>query len=268
MTRLLPLLLLALAACFPARTPLRTTLYPGPDDDTLVVLLPGFGSHDRAFGDKGLVQAAREAGVEGDLLAVDATFGYYIRDQLKTRVGEDVIGPLAGRYEHVWVVGVSMGGLGALLTAKDFARDVDGVVLLSPYLGRKRTLDDVRAGARVAAYTPADVRPWDEDLWDWLKHVDGEPHRLPPIYLGYGTTDLNLRTLEWFAGYLPAERVRVAEGGHAWPTWEQLVRDLAGGPLRREVAFGAPPPLPALEVDAVAAPPAAEPEPFVLPEIP
>ncbi len=276
--RLLISLVAVLAGCFPARAPLRTTLYPGSDPDTLVLLMPGLGAHDRAFGDKGIVSAAREAGVKADLLAVDATLGYYLRDQLKTRLGEDVIGPLSGRYEHVWVLGISMGGLGALLTAKDFAHEVDGVVLLSPYLGRKRTLEAVRSGRRMADYSPPDTRPWDEDLWDWLKRLDGDAERLPPIYLGYGTTDLGMQNHTWFAGYLPAERVRVAEGGHAWPTWQQLTTDLVRGPLSVEPAFGAatphvlpvvvePPPTEPPE-PAPVAPEAALVEPEPLPVVP
>ncbi len=256
--RLLLPLVAVLAGCFPARVPLRTTLYPGSDPDTLVLLMPGLGAHDRAFGDKGIVSAAREAGVKADLLAVDATLGYYLRDQLKTRLGEDVIGPLSGRYEHVWVLGISMGGLGALLTAKDFAHEVDGVVLLSPYLGRKRTLEAVRSGQRMSDYSPPNIRAWDEDLWDWLKRLDGDAERLPPIYLGYGTTDLGMQNHTWLSGYLPAERVRVAEGGHAWPTWRQLTTDLVRGPLSVEPAFGASVPQ---GIPALVAPPAPEPAP-------
>lgn len=240
MTKHLLALSLLVAGCFPAKAPVRTSFHPGADPDTLVVMLPGFGARDQAFADKGIIAAAREAGIQADLVAVDMTFGYYIRDQLETRLREDVFTTLAPRYEHVWVLGISMGGVGSLLTAKDFRKQVDGVILLSPYLGRKKTLDAVRSGRELADYNPADERAWDEDLWDWLKHLEEKPEKIPPIYLGYGTTDLGLANLAWFARYLPKDHVRIVPGGHAWPTWAALVKAFGEDQLRGEVAFGAP----------------------------
>lgn len=255
----LPLLL---AACFPAKSPMRTSFHPGPAVDldgdgdlenprTLVVLLPGFGSRERAFETKGVVDALRRGGVQADLVAADATFGYYIRDQLKTRLDDDVLARYAPRYDHVWVLGISMGGVGALLTAHDFKKQVDGVVVLSPYLGRGKTLDAVRAGARMADYAPPDERAWDEDLWDWLKQLDGAPEKLPPIVLGYGTKDLGMANLEWFARYLPKDRVRTTPGGHAWETWTVLAERVAREELvAKHAAFGAPAALPAAALPA------------------
>jgi pimeloyl-ACP methyl ester carboxylesterase len=255
----LPLLL---AACFPAKAPMRTSFHPGPAVDvdadgtlenprTLVVLLPGFGSRDRAFETKGVVEALRAGGLQADLVAADATFGYYIRDQLKTRLGEDVIARYAPRYDDIWVLGISMGGVGALLTAHDFKTQIDGVVLLSPYLGRGRTLDAVRAGRRMADYAPADERAWDEDLWDWLKQLDGASEKLPPIVLGYGTKDLGMSNLEWFARYLPQDRVRTTPGGHTWETWTVLAERVAREELvAKHAAFGAPGRLPVAELPA------------------
>jgi pimeloyl-ACP methyl ester carboxylesterase len=256
MKRLAFALPLLLAACFPARTPMRTSFHPGPAVDvdgdgrlenprTLVVLLPGFGSRDRAFESKGIVEALRRGGVNADLVAADATFGYYIRDRIEARIGEDVLGRYAPRYDHVWVLGISMGGVGALLTAHDFRKQVDGVVVLSPYLGRGKTLDSVRAGARMSDYAPADERAWDEHLWDWLKQLDGAPEKLPPIVLGFGTRDLGLSNLEWFARYLPDRRVLTTPGGHTWETWSVLAERVAREVLVPEhEAFGAPTALP------------------------
>lgn len=236
---MLATLLLFAAACFPAKTPLQTSFHDGARDDVLVVLMPGFGAHDRTFAKQGIVQAARDAGVDADMLAVDATYGYYVRGQLETRLAEDVI-PLARKYDHVWVLGISMGGLGALLTAKDFPDVVDGVVALSPYLGRGKTQRAVREASSLGAYTPPADPAWDEELWGWMTQLETAPDALPPILLGHGDRDLGPDNLEYFGDQLPNDRVWVVPGGHTWKTWRVLVGEVAPT-LASFPAFASPP---------------------------
>jgi alpha-beta hydrolase superfamily lysophospholipase len=65
-----------------------------------------------------------------------------------------VIAPgMARGYRRLWLLGISVGGMGALLyTAARFA-SVDGLVLLAPFLGTPGTLAEVSAAGGITAWS-------------------------------------------------------------------------------------------------------------------
>ena len=67
-----------------------------------------------------------------DVIAADAHFGYYRARSVVDRLHEDLIAPVADRYERVWLVGISMGGFGSALYAMEHPDVVDGVIMLAP----------------------------------------------------------------------------------------------------------------------------------------
>ncbi|MBK8241052.1 MAG: alpha/beta hydrolase [Deltaproteobacteria bacterium] len=212
-------LLLAIA-CAPKTTiPIGTHPHPAGSpaaaSRTLLVLLPGRGDLGEDYARHGFVARAHaEAGV--DVITVDAHFGYYADRTIRERLHEDVLAPARGRYEHIWLLGISMGGIGALLTAEKYPDDVDGLLLIAPYLGRRRTIEAVmRAGGLAKWQPPADLA-WDERLWAWMKSTD------TPIYLAYGTEDFGARAHVVLAAALPKDRVLTAPGEHAWTAWTPL----------------------------------------------
>lgn len=83
------------------------------------------------------------------------------------------VGPAAGRptrpggvfaprrpgHDHVWVLGVSMGGLGALHYTQQHPDRVDGVIALAPYLGRRRLVAEIRDAGGLARWTPDPPAP-------------------------------------------------------------------------------------------------------------
>ena len=67
------------------------------------------------------VQAVYDAGIHADMVAVEAHYGYYATRTVVTRLREDVIAPARAQgYTQIWLVGVSMGGLGALLYVRAY----------------------------------------------------------------------------------------------------------------------------------------------------
>jgi len=192
---------------------------------TLVVMLPGAGDRVGTYEKHGLVEELRATGMAVDLLEVDAHPGYYYGDRtLLERMDEDVLGPNRDRYEQIWLVGISMGGVGALLTAWKYPEDIDGLILMSPYLGRRKLLKQVdKAGGLEAWEPPAEVDEdaWDVEIWRMLKDVSEGQHDLD-LYLMYGHSDLGVRAHEMLAESLPDERVKTVPGGHAWSTWSTL----------------------------------------------
>ncbi len=218
----------------PADAPMRTLDRPahcaaGLQPDTLLVLLPGSLSPPEEFEQEGFVRTVRQSGLVADLVLVDAHTGYYFGQTFVDRLRADVVAPARARgYRHVWLVGISIGGLGAMLYADARPDDVAGVVAIAPYLGTRLAAQDiVNAGGLARWRAPPFPVETDLDagLWRWLqRQTRSAPAATPttPIYLGYGLDDRFAYNAEVLGRALPPDRVFTTEGGHAWPAWKAL----------------------------------------------
>jgi pimeloyl-ACP methyl ester carboxylesterase len=159
-----------------------------------------------------------------DVLAVDAHFGYYMKRSLIPRLHEDVIRPAreAG-YEHIWLLGVSMGGLGAILYAAEHPGVVDGMVLLAPYLGDPELAAEIQASGGLSAWNPdeSQFKAHEVDVWRWLQasRTASEP---VPILMGYGLDDRFAGYYGPLQGEVAGLRIYTEDGGHKWTTWARL----------------------------------------------
>lgn len=219
--------------------PIRTVDYPAPRVETskqLVVMLPGLGDQPEAYDDHGFVGLLPRSGIDADVITVNAHFTYYSDRDLLPRLREGIIEPARERgYESIWFLGASMGGLGALLATREFADDIDGVVLLSPFLGKRKTIQSIVAAGGPAKWTPPaePSKDYTVELWRWLRTYATEPGSRPPMYLGYGTKESN-RPYSVLGDILPPDNVIVQEGRHGWRTWEKLLPQLLSrGALRQ-----------------------------------
>jgi pimeloyl-ACP methyl ester carboxylesterase len=225
------LLLLLSAGCArlrPTPVPLRTVSYPGPPEvnqpRTLVVLLPGRRDSPEDFGRFDFPELAARAGAQVDMVAVDAHLGYYYKRTIVDRLHEDVIAPARQRYDRIWLAGISLGGTGSLLYTAQYPEDVDGILLLAPFLGEEKVIDEVAAAGGLTGWQPPETLAPDDfqhRMWVWLKE-EGVQGRIPlniPLYLGYGRSDDFARANGLLGKELPPERVFVVPGGHDWQAW-------------------------------------------------
>lgn len=233
-SRLRTVLLIALplfGGCLPF---LRTTTVPmrtlelsahGDEPRCLAVLLPGRWGGPRDFERSGFGRQVAERGLALDLVAVDAHLGYYRERSILERLRADVIQPArAAGYREIWVVGASLGGLGALLVLEQHPDEIEGVVSLAPYLGEPEVIQEVRAAGGPRHYTPAD--PDDlRRIWAWLgRRLSAEEP--PPIVLGFGRRDDFAPANRLLARELPAEQVLETSGGHDWKVWSRVWGEL------------------------------------------
>lgn len=242
----------ALASCARWRTPtvplrtLATEPICGTRADTLLVMLPGRDSPPEEFRREGLVQAVAQSGLAADVLLVDAHMGYYRDRSIVERLQDDVLAPARAQgYRRIWLAGISLGGLGALLAAQ-MGGEVDGLLLIAPYLGEQPLLREIRAagglmhwqGAGDSAADPA--RP----LWEWLQQAARVADRPGiPVLLGYGLDDRFADAHALLAAALSPDRVFTAEGGHDWPAWRTVWRRmLAAVPMERGGCLALRPP--------------------------
>lgn len=230
-----PLLLgLLLTACIqaprPATRPVRTVGWlPGAErgSDRLMVLLPGRFSLPEEFRSEGIEAEIFRALGPVDTCGVDAHPGYYESGSFVETVVEDVLAPArrAG-YREIWVVGISLGGSGAIALARSRPDLVDGMILLGPYLGSEIVTERVERYGRGIRGAPPLSEPEDrffEEEWAWLQEVlPGGP----PILLGFGWRDRYAESQRLLARLLPADRVAEVAGGHDWEPWCRALREL------------------------------------------
>lgn len=229
-------LALFIAGCFAAPIPMTYVKHDLPKSSApanarcLFVLLPGLGDDAKDFEKKGIVDTIRRSGLSADIIATNATFGYYTKGKMPAQLWTDVIGPAraAREYEQTWLIGMSMGGFGTLLSAQDHATEFDGLIALAPYLGGDKVLDSIRKAGGLSQWTPPPEAPRTEDnydwqLWRWLKLATSGQVKAPEMYVGWGKED-KLREGDALLGAaLPKERVYSTEGGHDWGPWNALL---------------------------------------------
>lgn len=196
--------------------------------DTLVVFLRGRGGSVADFENKGVLPVLREAGVRADTIVVDAHLGYYFNRTAIIRLQADVLVPARQQgYRRIVLVGVSLGGLGSLLSERDNPGSVDALVLIGPYLGEQdRFFDQIEQAGGLAAWAAGrdpQVGGIDEQIWTFLGTKSAT---LPPTWLLSGRADRYARGHRLLAGLLPTTRVTTRAGGHDWPVWHELWRDV------------------------------------------
>ncbi|MBI3897983.1 MAG: alpha/beta fold hydrolase [Gammaproteobacteria bacterium] len=230
---LLLILLSACAAMRPLAVPVVSQAYVASPQrsDTLIVLLPGISDSVHEFEQAGFLWSARRQGIDADIWAVDAHYGYYHRGVIVERLRYDIIEPARRQgYRHIWLVGFSLGGFGSLLYLKSYPHTIDGVLLIAPFLG----------SGSDSPFDPAELLQWrngEHGLWQWLQDYAAGP-RQPPIYLGYGAQDKFAPVIARLAEQLPADHVLRMPGEHNWKTW-RLLWDRV---LERQLLFARLPP--------------------------
>lgn len=231
---LLPVMLLT--GCFATvKVPLEVLKYESTQErnKNLIVFLRGMGGtlncifdgHE-CFDKMGFVEAVRMRGLPYDMIAPNTHFGYYNDRSLMVRLKEDVILPAkAMKYEKIWLVGTSMGGLGSILYLKAYEKDIDGVLLLGPFLGDRSLVDEIYSAGGIDQWEPGEFdeeEDWQRMLWGCLKEYleDGSVH--PPIYLGIGKEDLYYRAQKLLASSLSPEHVIEISGKHRFSTFKRI----------------------------------------------
>jgi pimeloyl-ACP methyl ester carboxylesterase len=228
---------LALCACaswLPAPVPMRSVEWKQPAATPrakcLVVFLPGMGDSAEDFDHNGFVAEVTKRQLSVDMVAANATLGYYARGTFAERLAIDVVGPARARgYEQLWLIGMSMGGMGTVFYSRAHTAEVTGVLALAPYLGEDELIDEIRAQGGLARWrAPPRVEVVNEDnyqreLWRWLQSVMRGQEPGPNIYLGYGRSDKLRRADELLAAVLPQDHTYLIDGTHDWVTWKVLL---------------------------------------------
>lgn len=191
---------------------------------TLFVLMPGRRDRASVFQLKGFLDVVRKHLLDVDIIATDAHYGYYSRGSLVRQLHDEIIAPAHRHgYQHIVLIGVSMGAYGAVRYAMAHPGQVETIVLLSPFVGAGPVSRDIAEAG-------------DEDFGqtrDWLGHfpTTATPEqraaaKYPHIVLGFGQEDLFPVTYGELRKALQPTDVFTAPGAHLWSTWRALLEKI------------------------------------------
>lgn len=194
----------------------------------VVVLLPGRHSVPEEFIKEDLVNRIQARRPYARILLPDLHLRYYMERLADVCLYEEVVAPARRENLPVTLVGVSMGGLGALITALRHPQDVQELWLLAPYLGDDALIREIESAGGLSQWESkvTEARTKDESmrlLWGqlqerWLK-AGGPPLK---VALAVGKKDRHLQSNRLFAyTLLGPGQYREVEGGHDWPAWRE-----------------------------------------------
>lgn len=214
--------------------PIPTFLVHAPSEPRrLVVVLPGRADDLADLRKSGIAQAVQSAWPDADVILTGLALGYYMQGRADQRLHDEVIVPARRRgYAQVWLVGASLGGMGAVLYDRAYPNDVDGLVLLAPYLGDKEILSEVTAAGGVPAWRPPPAQKtltadnFQQELWRHLQGWSRRPSVARNVWLVYGTDDPLREAMPLVAPLLPPGHALLRDGGHDWLVWSPAARDV------------------------------------------
>ncbi len=216
------------------KKPIPTQLIPAPQQPAqrVVVMLPGRGDRLDSLRRQGVARIIQQQWPDADVVLTGLTMPYYRAGIATTRLHDQVVAPLQQHgHRQVWLAGISLGGMGALLYDQAYPNQVHGMLLMSPYLGERAIHKEIRGAGGLNAWSPGAVQPMGPDtfqheLWRYLKHWSDEPARTRTIWLAYGADERFRASIELAAPGLPSDHVIMLPGHHDWALWKPALHQL------------------------------------------
>ena len=213
--------------------PVPTTFIAAPQPALrLVVMLPGRGDSLQGLTDTGIAAVIQERWPDADVLLTGLTMPFYRQGRATQRLHDEVIQPARRKaYQQVWLAGISLGGMGALLYDSEYPDQIDGLLLLSPYLGEDAIHQHIRTAGSLAAWQagpPQAIGPatFQHELWRSLQGWPERPQRTDSTWIAYGADEPFRHPIELMTPLLHADHVVMLPGKHNWTLWKPAMRQL------------------------------------------
>lgn len=192
----------------------------------LVVMLPGRYSSPAEFVREGMVELMQKKRPGACVVVPDLHLGYYMNRSVEVCLWEELISPAFKDGLKVTLVGVSMGGLGALIAGLKYPQAVREVFLLAPYLGEPALMEEIAQAGGLALWRPGKVEAVDKDSSMRLLWVRLQKAWLPisrreiRVAMACGLRDRHRVSNQLFAqNLLTSENYHEVPGGHDWDAW-------------------------------------------------
>jgi len=191
----------------------------------LLLMLPGAKNTPQQLVENGFISALRERTQGVDVLALDAAADLYLnRAEIERQLHDTLDAARAHGYGRIWLLGISLGGTGAMICATQRSSEIEGIFLLAPFLGTRGMIAEVVAAGGLNLWHAGEIgnRDHERALLTQIRHNLLVANNPPVIFLGFGTEDRYCGASRVLAELLPPERVVVSSGGHDWETWKRL----------------------------------------------
>lgn len=215
--------------------PRRFVAAPDPEPDrALVIVLPGIGADAEALDRHGVARAIQAEWPQADTVLTSAAIAYYAPDGgLVRRLHDELVQPALQRgYRRVWLLGASLGGLGALLYEQQRPGEVTGVLAFAPYLGNGGAAEQIREAGGLERWQAPGLTHVRENpyldyprmIWTMARDWLFQPRRASRIWIVCGTDDRLRGDAQLLASSLPPSHYLEVPGGHRWATWLASLR--------------------------------------------
>jgi pimeloyl-ACP methyl ester carboxylesterase len=195
----------------------------------LLLMLPGAKNTPQQLVDNGFIRELRERGLPVDVLALHAHVDHYLnRADIEGLLHHTLDQVRASGYRRIWLLGISLGGSGAMICATQRASEIEGVLLLAPFLGTRGLIAEVEAAGGLHCWQAGEIgsRDYERALLEQIRRSPLATAEFPVLYLGYGSEDRFRGASMMLSAHLPPHHVTVMSGGHDWDTWLVLWQNL------------------------------------------
>jgi esterase/lipase superfamily enzyme len=192
---------------------------------SLVVLFPTIGGKGSHYETQGFLDEVWQRGFEASLEVLDVKPSLYLGSRIVELVKTEVIEPAKTEgFEDFYLVGISLGGHGALLYATTYPEDVDGIVLLAPFISGDTASEAIDEAGGLDTWEDCPFLAWTHacNLWKSLQVYVSDPRNQRKVVLGFGTEDIFVEQCRILSDELLPEQVFTVPGGHDWVTWKKL----------------------------------------------
>lgn len=194
-------------------------------DRILLLMLPGAKNTPQQLEEYGFIRALRARNLPVDVLALDAHADLYLnRSDIERALHHTLDEAGKQGYRRIWLLGISLGGSGAMICATQRTPEIEGMFLLAPFLGTRGIIAEVEAAGGLHRWQAGEISERDHER-TLLAHIQRstlEAGKFPDIHLGYGSEDRYRGASIMLSQRLAQHRVTVIPGGHDWETWISL----------------------------------------------
>ncbi len=204
---------------------------PGVAASQLVVLIPGANQPLEELRSGGFLTAVRDRDLDIDIALMAPQPAHLLDRSALAELRSEIVLPArsSGRV-RVLLAGISWGGFLALLYAADYPDDLDGICLLSPYLGNRMMTHELLSFDSLASWSAATFDTHDELTEErrvWRYVAAHQPNNPLIRYLGFGSSDRFAQSQRLLASQLSLQAVDIVTGGHDGSVWRRLWHRLA-----------------------------------------
>jgi hypothetical protein len=225
--------LLVLSACaelaeLPVERNRETIAATQGDHDKLVVVLAEISDTVGELKRAGIAEAIQRGMPDADVELIAMPLPFTSKGQPANNIHNDIVQPAKSRgYREIYLAGVSKGALEAIMYEREHRGEIQGLVLISPVIGKDALINEIEDAGRLSTWNPGalpreiDRHAAPREAWRHMKSWIGDRARTRNVWLICGQDDPASPTAKIIADVLPRRNVVFLPGNRDWKAWTQ-----------------------------------------------